>query len=269
LEKAFAGHPLGVSVIGTNDTVGGLTREQMLEYYQARYTPENMLLIVCGNFDRDELLGEVEKHCGAWARGEASRQQPQPRINPGRHVITKDRFQRQTVCLGYDSPSGRDAEGKDVADVAATVLGRPGNSRFFWEIVQKGLAPMAQAFQFDFTDTGLFILYAACDPEKAPTVLGRMREEAERLQEEGPEADEIERVVNQVKTQFALSAETPFTRLVQLAEDMETLGRPRSPDERLAELSRITPDRVKQHLEQWPIRGDGILVSVGPRSELE
>ena len=268
LTRGFGAHPLGGSVLGSVETVSALTRDQMDEYFQARYTPENMLLVVCGNFDPDATLSEIESLCGEWTRANATRQQLRPKLLPGEHVILKDRFQRQTLCLAFDAPPAADKLADD-ADIAAAVLGRPDNSRLFWQITQKGLAQTARAFYWHFTDAGLFILYAAVDPAQAPDVLARLRDEAERLQSEGPTEDEIIRVRNGVQTQFALQAEAPFDRLLQVAEDMEVFGAPRTPRQRLDELGRVTPDTVRAFLEAYPLTGPGTLVSVGPRGELE
>src|SRR3954467_15923516 len=70
----FGPHPLGRSVLGTTKSVGELRREQMLEYFERRYSPRNIVLAAAGNVDFDELLGEAEKNCGSWQPFEAPRQ---------------------------------------------------------------------------------------------------------------------------------------------------------------------------------------------------
>lgn len=41
--ELFAGSPLALSVLGTEETVGPLTRDQMVDYHRRRYGPENMI----------------------------------------------------------------------------------------------------------------------------------------------------------------------------------------------------------------------------------
>jgi predicted Zn-dependent peptidase len=269
MEKAFAGHPLGGSVLGTNQTITDLRHEQMMAYFKARYSPENMLLAVCGNIDPDEALREAEHQTRQWTKGNAGRKQPPPVAAQGRHVFQKERFQRQTVCLVYPSVAAREVRMMDAAEMASDVLGRPDNSRLFWNITQKGMAETARAFAYDFTDTGLFVLYAAVEPDRAHEVLEALRAEAARFQSEGPAPDELARVRNTLKTEFALEAETPFNRLLQVARDMESLGRPRTPEERLEQFAAVTPDTVREYLNQYPIDGPGLLISAGPRDRVE
>ncbi|MEE8169602.1 MAG: hypothetical protein V3T70_03560, partial [Phycisphaerae bacterium] len=60
-------------------------------------------------------------------------------------------------------------------------------------------------------------------------------------------------------------AESPYSRLVQLADDVDTYGRPRTVAERMERVETLTARDVSEYLERWPITGDGHLFSVGPR----
>src|ERR1051325_3292360 len=72
----FGEHPLGKSVLGTTRSVGDLRREQMLEYFERRYSPKNIVLAAAGNVDFGELVKEVERNCGSWKPFEAARNAP-------------------------------------------------------------------------------------------------------------------------------------------------------------------------------------------------
>ena len=52
----------------------------------------------------------------------------------------------------------------------------------------------------------------------------------------------------------------------QLAHDMDMFGRPRTVEERLAAVDAVTPKRIAEYLERWPLNVHRYLVSVGPRS---
>src|SRR6516225_6959621 len=55
----FAKHPLGNSILGTKESVGALTREQMHSYFECRYVAPNITVVAAGNFDWDPLVGLV------------------------------------------------------------------------------------------------------------------------------------------------------------------------------------------------------------------
>src|SRR5262245_19617243 len=62
----FGEQPLGKSVLGTTASVGGLAREQMLAYFEQRYSPKNIVLSAPGNVDFDALVLQAQNSCGRW-----------------------------------------------------------------------------------------------------------------------------------------------------------------------------------------------------------
>src|SRR6185295_6743472 len=72
----FGSHPLGKSILGTPASVGGLARDQMLGYFEQRYSPKNMLLAASGNVDFDSLVLQAQNYCGRWGMFEAPRNVP-------------------------------------------------------------------------------------------------------------------------------------------------------------------------------------------------
>ncbi len=62
---AYAGTPIARPVLGTEASLGAITREQVLAYYKARYVPGNMTLLVMGDFEIPEMLDVVKRTFGA------------------------------------------------------------------------------------------------------------------------------------------------------------------------------------------------------------
>ncbi|MEG2338259.1 MAG: pitrilysin family protein, partial [Clostridium sp.] len=54
-------NPLAYPILGTYETVSGFTRESILDYYNERYTTDNTIISVAGNFKEDELISELEE----------------------------------------------------------------------------------------------------------------------------------------------------------------------------------------------------------------
>ena len=95
--------------------------------------------------------------------------------------------------------------------------------------------------------------------------LAAIRQELARISDEGVTPDEVQRVKNRSRTGLATEAEAPYYRLMQLAGEIDVLGAPRSVSQRLADIDAVTPERILEYLKRWPIRGRGVLVSLGPR----
>lgn len=263
-ENAYAGHPLAWPVLGTQETLEPLTRDQLNGYFQTRYNPSNMILLVAGAIDPKQVVAMAERICGDWKPGSVrpSRTSPPP-LSPRTTVCQTDRFQQQALVMGFPAPAASH-EDRETADVVASVLGGH-NSRFFWNIIQAGLSPYVAAGRVDYCDTGLMIAFGLCEPQKAETLLDAMQAEIGKLSEQGATAEELQRVKNRARTALATEAEAPYHRLMQLAGDVDVLGAPRSISQRLAAIDAVTTDRARAYLQSWPMHGTGCLTSLGPR----
>lgn len=262
-ERAFAGHPLAWPVLGTAESVGSLTHDRMRAYFEDRYQPANMVLIVCGNIEPAEVIDAADRICGSWPSGSPrpARTPPAP-ISEGVAVSQTDRFQQQAVALIYPAASARD-EDRETADVTASILGGH-NSRFYWKIMQAGIAPSVAAGRMDYCDCGLMALWGACEPSRVEEMVAAIRREVRELVDRGVSEEEVQRVKNRTRTALATEAEAPYYRLAQMAGEIDILGAPRSANERLAMVDAVSARGVADYLRRWPLDGPGFITSVGP-----
>ncbi len=262
-EKVFAGHPLEWPILGYESTVGAMTRDQMHEYFATKYAPDNMYLIVTGKVDPGEVIGLAEKYCGQWIPARRPAVRTPAVVQTGVDVLQVSRFRQQVVALTFPSVGGSDTLAETSA-AAATILGGE-NSRFFWEIVQKGIAPRAGAHHLEYTDCGVMILYGSCEPENAEALVDALRNEANRVCTQRVAAHEVDRVKNKRRTSLAVEGEAPYYRLTQLVDDLEYHGSPRTVDQMLAAVEAVSVDSVYEYFQRFPINTEGHLTSVGPR----
>lgn len=264
-EKVFAGSPLAWPVLGTSQTVGDMTREQMHDYFSQRYNPANMVLVAAGAVSPDDVVASAQRHCGHWtARGPRPPRRP-PTFAPGGTAVARlDRFKQQALALAYPAPSAVDPA-DETAEALASILGGQ-NSRFFWNIVQAGIAPVASAYRIDYCDNGLMLLFGFCEPPNCERLIEAMQREVDKVIREGVTDEEVQRVKNRRRTALATEGEAPYHRLMQLAHDVDMFGRPRSVSERLAAVDAVTADGIRDYLGRWPMNEKPWLISVGPRS---
>lgn len=264
LERGYAGHSLGWPVLGYQQTLTPLTRDQMHAYFGRRYVPNNMILVVAGCVDPDSVLDAARRYCGHWLAGEPVPARVPPTLQCGVAVRKVERFNQQMLALNFSAPSAIDPL-HETAQAVAAILGG-GNSRFHWNIEQTGLSAHAGAYRLDYADCGMLILMAQCDPDNAERLLDAMRSEARRLMD-GPVADsEIQRVKNKRRTSLAVEGESPHHRLLQVMDDVDYRSRPRTVEERLAAVEAVSHESIRAYFERFPIDGEGLLVSVGPRA---
>lgn len=264
-ERMCAGTPLAWPVLGYEGTIQGMSRGDMREYWARRYAPNNLILVVAGDIEPPEVLRAAKRLCGGWEKVDhlGPDRQP-PGFDAGTASEQTDRFRQQAVLLAFPSISAIDPLW-ETAEAAAAILGGE-NSRFYWNIVQKGISTRSGAFHDEYQDMGIAVLFGLCEPDRCEELLEAMHEQTRGLTEQGPEDKELQRVKNLRRTSLANESEAPFYRLGQLADDMDYRGRPRPAEDRLAAVDAVSAESVVEYLRRFVLPGRGYLASVGPRA---
>jgi predicted Zn-dependent peptidase len=263
-EQLYAGSPMAWPVLGYEASVGKLSRDAMVGYLQQHYAPNNLTLIVAGKVDPGAVVRAAKELTADWqpAALPANGRQA-PRYGTGTTVRQIERFAQQAIFLAYPAASARDAEDEE-AEALASILGAT-NSRFYWNIQQAGIAPRASAWHEKYEDCGLILLYALGEPDRAERMTKAMRKEAADVTSNGVTEQEVQRVRNKRRTSLAGEGEAPYYRLVQIADDISYLPKPRTVEERLDRVNRVTVDSINASIQKYPITQAECFVSTGPR----
>ena len=192
-EMLWPGHPLGRDIGGTRDSVGGITRDMILDFVSAYYTPDNMVVSVAGNVSHDDVVAQVERLSESWNpggrnewmpyRGEQS--EPQSRVE-----YRKTEQAHLSVALPGVSLTHPQRYALDLLSVA---LGEGMSSRLFVEVREKrGLAYDVHSEVSHFSDTGAILVSAGVDPKRVYDAVQTILEQVGLLREGVPE-DELEK----------------------------------------------------------------------------
>ena len=101
----YAAHPLGNSVLGTSQSVGDLTRDQMQRYFDRRYAANNIVLAVAGNFDWKRLVNLAGESCASWNAADVGREnRTEWTGTPALHVLTREKVQQEYVLILTGGP---------------------------------------------------------------------------------------------------------------------------------------------------------------------
>lgn len=197
----FVNHPYGHPIIGWEDEIKQLNRQDALDFYRRFYTPNNAILVVAGDVEPDEVKKLAEETYGKVApRAETAErlrpQEPPPRAER-RLVLADGRVGQPSLSRSYLVPSYRGDRDESVTlDVLAQVLGGGSTGRLYRSLViDKGVAANAGAwYQSTALDDTRFGLSVTPRPdvtmEKVETALD---ETIAALATDGPDAAELER----------------------------------------------------------------------------
>jgi zinc protease len=135
----FPGHPYGRPVEGTGESVGRLTRDDVVAFHGAHVRPDTTIVAVVGAITVDEARREVLARFGGWARPETPPPPPPGApapAPPGRETIARDLTQA-TILLGRQAINQRDPEYFPLS-VASYVLGGGSASRLYSRVREEG-----------------------------------------------------------------------------------------------------------------------------------
>jgi predicted Zn-dependent peptidase len=264
-KQCFGDYPLAHEILGEKETIESVERDVMATYHAERYAPGNMHLIASGAADAQAVLAAAGRYCGDWGGVPTNARDfgPVPPLPTGTRSLTLPQFKQQSVLIIYPAlPPG--TEHDDAIDAFTAIFGGS-NSRCYWNIVQKGIATQAGVAWLAHEGCGLLAFYADGEPERAAEMLAALRREINTVIRAGVTSEEVERVTNRRRTQLALEAENPRTRIMQIIDDLEAYGHVRNATTRLGAVSSVTPRSIARYFERCPLDGDGLLVTVGPQ----
>jgi predicted Zn-dependent peptidase len=238
-------HPLGRSILGREETIRGLRRQDLVAYIDTHYDPAQIVIAIAGNFEQKKLDSMVARFFGNGRGAKAShangRRPPEVR---GGVLVKKKPLEQVHLCLGL---KGVAAGHKDRYAVYAlnSVLGGSVSSRLFQEVREKrGLVYSIYSFLSGYSDGGTITVYAATRPKEVDRVVDLVCREIRRIGEKGVENKELTRAKNQMKGSLMLSLESSHSRMSKLAKDELTHGKRTTLEEMLAHIDRVSQEHV-------------------------
>jgi len=267
-KKAFFGeHPLAGSVLGTNESIAALTRDQMQAYYDRRYIAPNITVAVAGNFDWKQVVQLITKHCGDWPSGTAHR--GNRREIPGAHdflVHHKDKVTQEHVIMISPAPSASSPL-RHAADVLAMVMGDDSGSRFHWSVVDNGLADSADVSYHDYDGTGTFFTSFTSEPANTQKILSIIQGLFRQVHKDGVSEAELQQAKSKVLSRIVRSGERPMGRMQALGMSWTYLKKYRSVDDELKAFEAVSAKKVEQVLEKYSLL-DPTILALGPLKKL-
>lgn len=266
MQTHFASHPLGRSVLGTNESITALASEQMREYHDRRYAAGNILLAVAGHFEWPEVLELATKHCGHWPQGEPLRATEEARPQGGLSLITKAGSLQEHVMQMAAAPPATSPL-RFAADILAVIIGDDTGSRLFWELVDPGHAETAEMGYNEFDGSGAYMSYFSSTPETAEFNLKKLGEIFDDINQHGVREEELVQARNKVASRIVLRSERPMGRLASLGHNWLYRREYRSVAADLETLRGITRAEIRQLLDAYPLVAT-TMSAVGPMKEL-
>ena len=266
----FTGHALEAPVLGTKDSIRGMSRDDITGYWKRRYGAGSLVVAAAGSVDHDELVEMIAERFGDWSGETVHHDHGAVDASP-RVMVTNRDTEQAHIALGGPGLQ-RDDERRWAFEVLNHVMGSGMSSRLFREVrEERGLAYAIYGFKMSFADNGVWGVYVGTTPSQTDTAVNVIREELAKAVERGITGKEMERAKGSMRGGLALSLEDANSRMVRLGRD-ELSGMPHlSVDERLEKLEAIDLDAVQSVAADMYGGEKRMIGAVGPfeASELE
>ncbi|HQF37826.1 MAG TPA: pitrilysin family protein [Opitutaceae bacterium] len=199
-ETAFRQHPYQHPIIGHRAVFEGVSRDDLVAYYRARYVPNNLVLVVAGHFEPAALLPVVEQHFGSAPRARLAPvylpDEAVPLASREAHLFEDVQISR--AGLGWQIPGLAHAD-TPVLDLLGTVLGY-GNSCILWEELRekRRLVHSIEASAWNPGSVGLFYVSMLCDPDKRQAAAAAVQAELAKIARRGVPPALLKKAVRQL-----------------------------------------------------------------------
>lgn len=209
-QDLYGPHPYAQSSLGTQATLGKLQRQDLQQYHQTWFRPDNVVISLAGRIQVTEAIALLEQELGDWQLPPGDLLAltiPNPDYRPQQRFIAQD-TQQSIVMLGYPAAAIHSSDYVPLK-LLSTYLGNGLSSRLFVELREKrGLAYEVSAFYPARREPAYFVVYLGTAPENTATALAGLQAEMDRLRDLPLEAEALAATRNKILGQYALGKQT-------------------------------------------------------------
>lgn len=211
-------HPYGMPHMGTSETISKLTRDDLVAFHKAYFTPSNAILAIVGDVTAEEAFAEVGKVFGDWERRAVPATAPVDPPDATRRVIVVNKSDavQTEVRVGHLGVQ-RKHDDYMALNLAVRILGGEGSNRLHQVLrTERGLTYGAQANLDTMKWTGDIEVETNTRSEATGEVLRLIVDEFSRLQRERVSERELAEAKAYMTGSFPLTIETPDAIAMQV-----------------------------------------------------
>jgi predicted Zn-dependent peptidase len=222
-ELVFAGYrPYERPVIGTMEELDAAEFDWVKAFYEKHYAPNNAVLTIVGDFDRDESLRLARHYFGSIDKQASMRLQlPEApaKVEAKKDVVRDVNAKTPGFYFGYLIPPSRTPE-HHALEIAVAVLADGESSRLHQLLVRdRALAQRVDAWTRDYVGPDELGISVVLNEKSVLSQVQQLVEaELAKLAKTAPPAEELEKVKRRIRSSFVFGLQTNLNRAVRLGE---------------------------------------------------
>lgn len=248
-QKFFGSHPLSSLILGTEESVNGITCEELRRFREEKFIPENMTFSIYADIDEKTLEKKAIYLIDKYFKDSPAKEGiiPQEKYEPALFDITEDKDNHQVNCvIGAEGPSLYEETERITAVLLTNILGGPANNSLLnAELREKyGWVYGVECGYNQYSDTGLVTISFGCDKKNLQKCLRRINKVVDRLQSEALSERKLKESKKQLLGQLAISSDNGESQCLSMGKSLLSYGTVTPTDHVRQIVEAITPAMI-------------------------
>jgi predicted Zn-dependent peptidase len=248
LATAFTTHPYQQPTIGYAADIKGLSRDEVQEFFNTYYVPNNLTVAIVGDVDPDQVRRLAKTYFGRYKAGAIPPQVTQVEPEQTEERAIEVRMQTEPWYLeGYHRPSLNHPD-HATYDAIASILSNGRTSRLYSSLIQdKQVALYAEGFNGFPGDRypNLMLFYGLTAPgHSVDDVQAALHAEIERISTEPVTETELDRAKTQARASLLRSLDSNSGMASSLVNYQAKTGDWRNLFEQIKAIDAVTADDI-------------------------
>ncbi len=267
LRTMFRSNPIRHPIIGYENMILGVSRDDLVNYHSRRYRPENIFIVACGDLEASEIFDFVRKKCDDWENS-TFHDDPIP-IEHAQQSLREENFifkdPLSRIAVAFHTPELSDPA-SPVMDTLGVILGGNESSRLTKKIEKKKqLSVSIDCSHYGMPFGGIICAVGTTSPEKLEplkeSIIGEMNAITNT---DPPKKDEIDKVVRQLSAEFIKSLRSVDAVGALLGRSVMNYGDPSYALRYLDQIRKITPDKALETASRFIRKENCTIVKMLP-----
>jgi len=246
----YPNHPYGNEGKRVEDNLDKITRQDLLDYYNLYFTPQNMVVSVVGNVDPTTVtnyLSAMYPACNSCGQSKVTVPPVPPLAKDKTTTVERQQLSAVWMAEGWLAPPIRDIKEYAALKVLNSLIGSGMSSRLFVDLREKqGLAYVVGSMYPTREQNSRFVIYIGTDPVNNDKVQAGFKQEVQRLKTDLVPQDELNEAKSKLIGGFALAHDTNLNQAFYLGL-YESIGAGYEFDASYPQLiQQVTPADVQQ-----------------------
>jgi predicted Zn-dependent peptidase len=251
-EVYYEGSEYAKPIIGPAENIKRYTRQDIIDYMEKHYYPENIVISVAGKFDEKVMQALLEKYFGNYENKSNKRYKQtcaDPFVPEKSFLAIEKDIEQTHIALGFNGVT-YDDEQRFAHIIFCNLFGGSMSSRLFQSVREEmGLVYAVYSYLSVNTQCGMFGIYAATGSKTAKTALDVIIKEIEKIKKDGVEQQEFLNSKAQLLGNYKLALESVNARVQSIGKNLLLLDKIESQEEVIEKLERVTIQQVNDVID--------------------